>query len=308
MSVRHFPGNFLHGPHLRPRGREWEQLQEPWKHALRAEHRPGPGKPLPPQHGKHQRKKQHVLKGKPVPRRLKRGDILWRMQRPERFCKRQKAILHAKCSGQRFFNPPFRRGKRSGNRIPHDLLRKPLHKRVYGHDSRKLRMQGRVHKLRAPAAIHPAGGIPFLPGRKAARTVRLVVPHKADLRRFIRRISAKGQRAHGSKFHPAPDMHMLRLGNKRNMQRCKRAVGRRANGRFRRKIPILPRGKIQQIAQRKQAQLAERFRPARAYSLYACDRFPELHFILQRNNSSITAGRRAAPCTPHRDISRLRLP
>jgi len=25
-SVRHFPGNFPHGPHLRPRGREWEQL------------------------------------------------------------------------------------------------------------------------------------------------------------------------------------------------------------------------------------------------------------------------------------------
>ena len=70
-AVRHFPGNFLHRPQLCAGGRKGEQLQEAFENALHAEHSALLGKPLTPQHGKHQRKQQHVLKGKAVLRRGK---------------------------------------------------------------------------------------------------------------------------------------------------------------------------------------------------------------------------------------------
>ncbi len=75
---------------------------------------------------------------------------------------------------------------------------------------------------------------------------------------------------------------MLRLRGKRHAQGQNCAVRCLRNGRFRRKVLIIPRRKIQKIAQRKQAQLAERFRPARAYSLYAYNGGFELHYSTEK--------------------------
>ncbi len=100
------------------------------------------------------------------------------MQRKKRLRKRHEAIARAQRVRQRLLDFP-RRGKRRRDGVPHDLLRKPLHERVNRHNAGELRIQGGVQQLRAPAAVHPAAGNPFLPGGDAARAVGLVVPDEA---------------------------------------------------------------------------------------------------------------------------------